>query len=34
MPEWAELDLAWEEATTQDIQNTVVFADFPKNENK
>jgi hypothetical protein len=34
MPEWAELDLAWEEATTQDTQNTVVFADFPKNENK
>jgi hypothetical protein len=33
MPEWSELGLAWEEPSDQQ-DNTVVFADFPKNENK
>lgn len=33
MPEWSELGLAWEEPADQQ-DNTVVFADFPKNENK
>ena len=33
MPEWSELGLAWEEPADQQ-DNTVVFEDFPKNENK
>jgi hypothetical protein len=33
MPDWPEIDLTWEPSTDQ-AQNTVVFADFPKNDNK
>lgn len=33
MPEWSDLNLAWENPTERQNDN-VVFAEFPKNENK
>lgn len=33
MPEWSDLDLAWEDPVEHQDDN-VVFAEFPKNENK
>ena len=33
MPEWSDLGLSWDDLPAQE-DNTVVFADFPKNENK
>jgi hypothetical protein len=33
-PEWADLDLLWQEPARTSDPNTVLYAEFPKNENK
>lgn len=33
MPEWSDLELSWQDPNSKD-SSTVVFADFPKNDNK
>jgi hypothetical protein len=33
-PEWVDLDLLWQESDPATDANTVLYAEFPKNENK